>query len=84
MLRNLIISKTRRVLLNTFFSNPDTEYYTRQLSAMHKISVGTIHRELKKLSSSGILNIREMGNLKLFSLNNRNLAMKKLKVLFAK
>ena len=71
-------------MLNTFFNNPDSEYYTRQLSAMHKMSVGALHRELKKLSSSGMLNIRETGNLKLFSLNKRNLAMKKLKALFTK
>ena len=82
MLKDLIPSKARRILLNTFFNNPGTEYYTRQLSAMHKMSVGTLHRELKKLSSSGMLNSREMGNLKLFSLNKRNLAVRRLKVLF--
>jgi len=84
MLKILIPSKTRRVLLDTFFNNPDTEYYTRQLSTMHKMSVGTLHRELKKLSYSGMLNIRELGNLKLFSLNKKNLIYKRSKALFAK
>lgn len=84
MIINLIASKTRRILLDTFFSNPNAEYYTRQLSAMHKTSVGTIHRELKKLSSAGLLNIRELGNLKLFSVNSKNAAYREIKALFLK
>lgn len=72
MLKNLIGSKTRQIILKAFVESPNTEYYTRQLAKLHKISVGTLHRELKKLSSSGILNERKIGNLKLFSLNKLN------------
>lgn len=72
MLNSLIASKTRRLLLNTFFSNPGVEYYTRQLASILGISVGNIHREIKKLLSAGILNVRNVGNIKLFSLNKQN------------
>ena len=72
MLKNLIGSKTRRIILKAFVESPDTEYYIRQLAGLHHISVGTLHRELTGLSSSGILKARKIGNIKLFSLNKEN------------
>lgn len=72
MLKNLISSKTRQTILRAFVESPGIEYYTRQLAKLHKISVGTLHRELKKLSSAGILRERKIGNIKLFSLNKQN------------
>lgn len=72
MLKDLIGSKTRQTILKAFVESPDSEYYTRQLAKVYKISVGTIHRELKRLSASGILKERKVGNIKLFSLNKQN------------
>ncbi|MFH0731958.1 MAG: nucleotidyltransferase domain-containing protein [Candidatus Omnitrophota bacterium] len=84
MLKDLIGSKTRRILLNTFFSSPSKEYYTRQIASLHKISVGTLHRELKKLISARVLNMREVGNIKLFSLNKQNPVYEELKNIISK
>lgn len=84
MLKSLIASKTRRILLNTFFSNLSTEYYTRQLSAMLGISVGTIHREVRQLVASGILNERAVGNIKLFALNKQNPVYEEIKSIIQK
>ena len=84
MLKSLMGSKTRQVLLNTFFGSPDKEYYTRQLASMHEMSVGTLHREIKKLLSAGILNVREVGNIKLFSLNKQNPVYEDLKNIISK
>ena len=72
MLGGLIASKTRKTLLKAFFEAPDKEYYTRQLASVYHISVGTLHRELRNLSVSGILKSRNIGNIKLFSLNKQN------------
>jgi DNA-binding transcriptional ArsR family regulator len=36
------------------------------------VSVGTLHRELQKLTASGILKSRKIGKIKLFSLNKQN------------
>jgi len=72
MLQSLIASRTRQTLLKAFFESPDTEYYTRQLAGIYNISVGSLHRELQKLSTSGILNARKIGNIKLFSINKQN------------
>ena len=84
MLKSLMGSKTRQVLLNTFFGSPDKEYYTRQLASMHEMSVGTLHREIKKLLSAGVLNVRGVGNIKLFSLNKQNPVYEELKNIISK
>lgn len=84
MLKNLIGSKTRQVILNTFFSNPENEYYTRQLASMHHISVGTLHREIKNLAASGVFNVRDVGNIKLYSLNKQNPIYGELKSIISK
>lgn len=84
MLKSLMGSKTRQILLSTFFENPDKEYYTRQIASMRKKSVGTLHREIKKLISAGILNAREVGNIKLFSLNKQNPVYEELKNIISK
>ena len=72
MLKNLIGSKTRKIILKAFVESPDAEYYTRQLASLYHLSAGTLHRELKNLSSSGILKSRKIGNIKLFSINKQN------------
>ncbi len=79
MLKNLIGSKTRRVILKAFVESPDAEYYTRQLSSLHHLSAGTLHRELKNLSSLGILKARKIGNIKLFSINKQNPVYEEIK-----
>lgn len=79
MLKSLIASKTRRLLLSTFFSNLETEYYTRQLASMLGISAGTIHREIGQMETSGILKARRVGNIKLFSLNRQNPVYEEIK-----
>ncbi|MFH1442274.1 MAG: nucleotidyltransferase domain-containing protein [Candidatus Omnitrophota bacterium] len=84
MLKDLISSKVRRVLLNTFFTNAENEYYTRQLSSMHHLSAGTVHRELNRLADSGILNTRRIGNIRLFFLNKENPVYEELKNIFHK
>lgn len=84
MLKNLISSKTRQVILNTFFSNPEKEYYVRQLASIRHISVGTIHREIKNLTLSGVFNVRGVGNIKLYSLNKQNPVYEELKSIISK
>lgn len=84
MLKNLIGSKTRQIILKAFVESPDSEYYTRQLAVTHHISAGTIHRELKNLYSLGILKARHVGNIKLFSLNKQNPVYEEIKSIIYK
>ena len=84
MFREILGSKTRQIILKTVFDNPGQEFYIRQLASMHKMSAGTLHRELHKLTSLGILKVRDMGNMKLFSLNEKNPVYEELKNIYYK
>lgn len=84
MLKGLIASKTRRLLLSTFFNNPESEYYVRQLASILGISVGTIHREVKQLVSYGMFNVKSVGNIKLYSLNKQNPIYEEIKQIIYK
>jgi predicted transcriptional regulator with HTH domain len=42
-------SKLRRELLRLYFTNPDKEYYLRELERMINFPVGNIRREFLKL-----------------------------------
>jgi len=84
MLQSLIASKTRQTLLKAFFEAPEIEHYTRQLASKYHMSVGTLHRELQKLSDSGILKSRRIGNIKLFSLNKQNPIYEEIKNIISK
>ncbi len=84
MLQVLISSKTKRAILKQLLSHPEERYYIRQLSKALKISVGTLHRELVKLESSGFLSSDYVGNLRFFSINKTNPLFKELKQLIFK
>jgi predicted nucleotidyltransferase len=62
-------SKLRRDLFLLYFSNPDKEYYLRELERMLGYSVGNIRREIVKLEKSGLFFRREKGNQVYYVLN---------------
>ena len=80
----LIKSKLRRDLLRLYFTNPDKEYYLRELERMINFSVGNIRRELMKLESKGLFTFRRQGNLVYYSLNKSHPLFKALKSLIFK
>lgn len=67
---NIFKSKTRKSLFTLFFTNPDSEYYLRQLERMLDIPVSMIRKELLRLEEAGIFSSSRKGNLVYFSLNN--------------
>jgi predicted nucleotidyltransferase len=84
MFKEIMGSKTRQIIFKAFFDNPDEEFYTRQLASLHKVSAGTLHRELKKLVSIEMLSSRNVGNIKLFSLNKKSPIYEELKNIYYK
>jgi predicted nucleotidyltransferase len=66
---SILKSKTRAAILETFFKDPEKEYYMRQLEEMTGYSVGNIRREMVRLQSGGIFHVRSMGNMRLYKLN---------------
>ena len=80
----LFRSKTRQVLMELFFTNPNERYYVRQLQAMLNISVGTIHREIKGLEDIGILTGMTQANIKFYSANKTHPLFQDLRNIVAK
>ncbi len=77
-------SKLRRDLLRLYFTNPDKEYYLRELERMTGFSVGNIRRELLKLESKGLFTFRRQGNLVYCSLNKKHPLFKPFKSIISK
>ena len=74
-------SKLRRDLLRLYFTNPDKEYYLRELERMIDFSVGNIRRELLRLESKGLFTFRRQGNMVYYSLNKKHPLFKPFKAL---
>ena len=62
-------SKTRQALLRLFMTDPSARYYVRQLQKMLKMSVGTLHRELRNLENAGIITSETQANVKFYQAN---------------
>ncbi len=62
-------SKLRRELLRLYFTNPENEYYLRELERLLGFSAANIRRELLKLEKTGLFKTRGEANLIYYSLN---------------
>ena len=64
-------SRLRKDLLNLYFTNPEKEFYLRDLERVLDYSVANIRRELIKLEKDGLFDTRKRGNLQYYSLNKK-------------
>ena len=62
-------SKTRKELFRLYFTNPDDEYYLRELERVLNIPVSMIRKELNRLEEDGIFLSRRKGNSTYYLLN---------------
>jgi len=62
-------SKTRKELFKLYFTNPESEYYLRELERLLDIPVSMIRKELVRLEEEGIFVSYKKGNLTYFHLN---------------
>ena len=69
MLRQLFSSKVRVKLLTIFLTNPDTRFYTRELSRRLEESPYAVHRELRRLESIGLLQTEPEANIKYYTID---------------
>jgi predicted transcriptional regulator len=67
MLEYIITSKTKRSLLKLLLTNPDTEFYVRDISRRIGEPLNAVRRELGYLEKAGLLKSRHAGNLKYYS-----------------
>lgn len=66
---NITKSKLRKKLLILYFSNPEKEFYLRELERITGFFVGNIRRELNRLLQEGIFKKQKKGNLLYYCLN---------------
>jgi predicted nucleotidyltransferase len=68
MLEHIITSKAKRRLLKLFITNPDSDFYTREIAKLTGESINGVRRELSHLEKAGLVRSRRKGNLKYYSL----------------
>lgn len=66
---NIFKSKTRKALFRLYFTNPENEYYLRELERLLGIPVSMIRKELLRLEKDGLFLSKKRGNLTYFYLN---------------
>jgi len=62
-------SKTRKELFRLYFTNPDREYYLRELERILRTPVSMIRKELTRLEEEGLFVSRRVGNLTYYLLD---------------
>ena len=66
-LEYLITSKAKRNLLRLFLTNPDREFYIREIAKLTGEPLNAVRRELGYLGKAGLVKSHREGNLKYFS-----------------
>lgn len=77
-------SKTRKKILQLFFSDPNKKYYLRELERILEISVGNIRRELLSLEKSSIFKREEIGKQVYYYLNKESPIFEEFKKIVSK
>ena len=67
MLEYFITSRTKRSLLKLLLTNPEKQFYTREIAKLTGEPLNAVRRELGYLEKAGLLESRRQGNLKYFS-----------------
>jgi len=67
MLEYIITSKAKRNILKLFLTNPDTEFYVREISRRTSEPLNAVRRELGYLEKAGLVRSRYAGNLRYYS-----------------
>lgn len=62
MLGSLLFGEYRQRTLGLLLLNPETSYHVRELARLTNTSAGTLHKELTKLTTGGILVRKQIGN----------------------
>lgn len=67
MLEYFITSKTKRNLLKLFLTNPERQYYIREIAKLTGEPLNAVRRELGYLEKAGFVKSHSQGNLKYFA-----------------
>jgi predicted nucleotidyltransferase len=67
-----LFSKTQRQVLGLLFGNPDRSFYANEIVRHAGVGIGTVQRELEKLSGAAILTTEKIGNQKHYRANHES------------
>ncbi len=84
MLKRLFTSNTRIKLLTTFLSNPDEEYFIRELTRKLEEQINSIRRELDNLKRAGFLKAKLRNRKKFYCVNKDYIFYEELRSMVAK
>ena len=68
-LLDALFTRTQRQLIGIFFGHPDRSFYLNQIVRLAGVGTGSVQRELKRLSESGVLTVKKVGNQKHYQAN---------------
>ena len=71
-LGDALFSKTQQQVLGLLFGHPERSYYANEIVRLADIGIGTVHRELEKLSAAGLLIVKKVGNQKHYQANHES------------
>ncbi len=64
-----LFSKTQQQVLGLLFGHPDRSYYANEIVRFAGVGIGTVLRELARLSGAGLLTVKKVGNQKHYQAN---------------
>ncbi|MBE0597109.1 MAG: nucleotidyltransferase domain-containing protein [Desulfuromonadales bacterium] len=67
-----LFTKTQRQVLGLLFGNPGRTYYLNEIVRKAEVGIGTVQRELEKLTAAGLLTVKKVGNQKHYQADSRS------------
>jgi len=61
------------------FGRPEKSFYAKEIVRLARVGTGSVHRELEKLSTVGLLTIEHIGNQKHYQANKKSPIFEELK-----
>ena len=84
MLKRLFTSNTRIKLLTLFLSNPDSEFFIRELTRKLDEQINSVRRELDNLKKVGLLKTKSKNRKKYYFVNKEFILYSELKGIIRK
>lgn len=69
VLGDALFTKTQQKVLALLYGNPERSFYTNEIVRLANVGIGSIKRELDKMTDSGLLTLQSKGNQKHYQAN---------------
>lgn len=71
-LSDALFTKTQQRVVGLLFGNPDRSYYANEIVRFAGAGIGSVQRELEKLTAAGLLSVTKIGNQKHYQANRQS------------